>query len=47
VALFLDARASSEIAPLVADIMAEEFGYDENWKKEQVNEYNKLVINYL
>jgi glycerol-3-phosphate dehydrogenase len=46
-ALFLDARASSEIAPLVADIMAEEFGYDENWKKEQVNEYNKLVINYL
>jgi glycerol-3-phosphate dehydrogenase len=45
--LFLDARASSEIAPVVAEIMAGERGFDEEWQKEQVAEYNKLVINYL
>ena len=45
--LFLNARASAEIAPEVADIMAEEFGYDLKWQKEQVESYNKLVKNYI
>jgi glycerol-3-phosphate dehydrogenase len=46
-ALFLNARASSEIAPVVAGIMAEEMGFDEKWQLDQINAYNQLVINYL
>jgi len=45
--LFLNARASAEIAPLVAEIMAKEFGYDKKWEKEQVEVYKELVKNYL
>jgi glycerol-3-phosphate dehydrogenase len=46
-ALFLDARASTEIAPEVARIMAEEMNLGKQWEKEQIEEYNKTVINYL
>jgi glycerol-3-phosphate dehydrogenase len=46
-ALFLNARASSEIAPEVAKIMAKELGFDEKWQLEQVKIYNQLVVNYL
>jgi glycerol-3-phosphate dehydrogenase len=46
-ALFLDSRASVEAAPEVARIMAEEYGYDEEWQKEQVKSYNKLAENYM
>jgi len=46
-ALFLNARASSEIAPVVASIMAEEMGFDERWRQEQVTVYRQLVVNYL
>ncbi|MBW6501297.1 MAG: glycerol-3-phosphate dehydrogenase/oxidase [Bacteroidales bacterium] len=46
-ALFLDARASLAAAAAVADIMADVSGYDITWKEEQINEYNKLIINYL
>jgi glycerol-3-phosphate dehydrogenase len=46
-ALFLDARASIEIAPVVADLMAKEFGFDETWQQEQIESYNKVVANYL
>ena len=45
--LFLNARASEDIAPLVAEIMAKEFGYDKKWEKEQVDAYKDLVRNYL
>jgi glycerol-3-phosphate dehydrogenase len=45
--LFLNARASAEIAPEVAELMANEFGYDQNWQKEQIESYNKLVKNYI
>jgi glycerol-3-phosphate dehydrogenase len=45
--LFLNARASEEIAPLVADIMAKEFGHDKKWEKEQVDAYKDMVKNYL
>ena len=41
--LFLNARASSEIAPAVADLMAKEFGFNDSWKQVQIEEYNKLV----
>ncbi len=46
-ALLLDARASLEIAPDVASIMARELDFDKDWIEEQVNDYNKLVQNYL
>jgi len=46
-ALFLDTKASSEIAPEVARIMAEEMNQGEEWQKEQVEDYNKIVLNYL
>jgi glycerol-3-phosphate dehydrogenase len=46
-ALFLDARASLEIAPVVAEIMADELGFDDKWKHKQIDTYNQLVVNYL
>jgi glycerol-3-phosphate dehydrogenase len=45
--LFLNARASVDIAPLVAGIMAKEFGHDEKWENAQVEAYTDLVKNYL
>ena len=46
-ALFLDARASSEIAPEAAAIMAEEMGYDSDWQRDQLESYDQLVKNYI
>ena len=46
-ALILNARASAAIAPEVAEIMAEELGYDGKWQKDQVESYKELVKNYL
>jgi glycerol-3-phosphate dehydrogenase len=46
-ALFLDARASIEMAPRVAKIMAIEMGKTEHWQKEQVEEYVRLANGYI
>jgi glycerol-3-phosphate dehydrogenase len=46
-ALFLDVRASASIAPVVAEIMALELGFDRNWQEEQIRVYNQLVVSYL
>ena len=35
------------LLPEVAHLMAEEFGYDKKWEKEQIESYNKLIANYL
>jgi glycerol-3-phosphate dehydrogenase len=45
--LFLNARASAEVAPIVAGLMASEFGFDQNWQKEQIESYIELVKNYI
>jgi len=45
--LLLDARASIEIAPEVAFIMAQELGYDQAWVNEQTEEYIRLAGEYL
>lgn len=45
--LLLDARASIEMAPEVAQLMAAELGYDEQWQTEQVNEYKELAGGYI
>lgn len=44
--LFLNACASLEIAPVVADIMASEMALGEKWKEEQLKAYSLLVKNY-
>jgi len=46
-ALLLDARASIEIAPKVAKLMAKELKYGPKWIKEQVAHYEKLAKGYL
>jgi glycerol-3-phosphate dehydrogenase len=45
--LFLNAKASADIAPEVAGLMANELGYDKNWENEQVESYNQLIRNYI
>jgi len=46
-ALILDVKESQRIAPAVAEIMANELGYNGEWKEAQLNEYNELSKNYL
>ena len=46
-ALFLDARASIDMANDVAVIVAKELGYDNQWIKKQVEEYSTLAKSYL
>jgi glycerol-3-phosphate dehydrogenase len=46
-ALFLNARASSDIAAEAAALMAREFGYSMKWQKDQIESYNQLVKNYI
>jgi glycerol-3-phosphate dehydrogenase len=45
--LLLDAGAAIEIAPKVARLMAEEMNKDEDWIKEQINNFNSIAGNYL
>ena len=46
-ALLLDARASMEMAPVVAKLMADELGYKKQWQKDQVEQYTNLAKRYL
>ena len=46
-ALLLDARASMEAAPKVAELMAAELGRDEDWIQKQVDDYHTLAQGYL
>jgi glycerol-3-phosphate dehydrogenase len=46
-ALLLDAKESIHIAPMIADIMAEEMNKDRNWIEEQVKSYNEVAKNYV
>lgn len=45
--LFLDVRASLQVAPLVADILADELMKDKAWKDNQLEAYKQLALNYL
>ncbi len=44
--LLLDARASAEVAPAVAALLAGELGRDEDWQRRQVAEYRELARGY-
>ncbi len=46
-AILLDAKASVEMAPEVARLMADELGYTGKWQKEQVDEYNTVAEEYI
>lgn len=46
-ALLLDAKASLEMAPVVGQLLASEFGYDEKWVEQEVKEYEALARNYI
>lgn len=45
--LFLDARASVEMATKVASIMATELKRDQDWEQEQVNDYKEIAGSYI
>ena len=46
-ALFLDARAASEIAPAVASLIAKELGQPSSWETSQVEQFRAIAKNYL
>jgi len=46
-ALLLDAQASIDVAPQVAELMAEEMGHDQSWVEEQVEAYLDVAKGYL
>ncbi|GAC1470259.1 MAG: hypothetical protein PVSMB11_06160 [Desulfuromonadaceae bacterium] len=46
-ALFLDARASREIAPIVARLMATELGRDQAWQSQQLECFDATAVHYL
>jgi glycerol-3-phosphate dehydrogenase len=45
--LLLNTRASMEIAPRVAEIMAEELKQDDAWKQKQVRDYLEVAKRYM
>ncbi len=46
-AMIIDAKASIEIAPEVANIMADELGHNTEWGKNQIEAYKELAKTYL
>lgn len=46
-ALFLDATEAHRIAPIVAEIMAAELGYDNNWIQQEITAFDTLAKGYL
>ncbi len=46
-ALLLDAKESLKMAPMVAEIMANELGQDKKWEEEQIKKYKELAKGYL
>lgn len=45
--LLLDAKASLEVAPKVAKIMAEELNKEDSWIEKEIENYSTLVKNYI
>ena len=46
-ALFLDAAESIQMAPEVAEIMADELNYSDEWVKNQLHEFEQVAKNYF
>ena len=45
--LFLNAQATLDIAPQVAQIMAQEMGKDETWVDTELKLFTEIVKNYI
>ena len=45
--LILNARLSIEMAPAVAQLLAKEFGKDDQWQKDQVEHFGQIARNYI
>ncbi len=45
--LFLDAKASIEMAPRVAKLMTKELNKNRKWVKEQIELFNEVAKGYL
>ena len=45
--LFLDAKMAIDMAPMVAEIMADELNKNKEWQKNQLHEFVNLANNYL
>jgi glycerol-3-phosphate dehydrogenase len=45
--LLLDSRAALEMAPKVAELMAQELGKDEKWMTEELEDFQKLAGKYI
>ena len=46
-ALFLDAKAAIEVAPLVASMLAKELGKDKLWQQQQIKEFTAIASHYI
>ena len=46
-ALFLDAKAAIEVAPLVASMLAKELGKDKLWQQQQIIEFTAIASHYI
>ncbi|MEO6550122.1 MAG: glycerol-3-phosphate dehydrogenase/oxidase [Ferruginibacter sp.] len=46
-ALFMDARAAIDLAPMVASLLAGELGKDKNWEIKEVDVFTTLARGYL
>lgn len=46
-ALFLNAKAAIEMAPIVAEIMAEELKMDTKWIEDQLRDFQEVALNYV
>jgi glycerol-3-phosphate dehydrogenase len=46
-ALFLDATAAVEVAPMVAAMMAQILQKDDHWQQQQVSAFTAIAQNYL
>ncbi|WP_445736284.1 FAD-dependent oxidoreductase [Mariniflexile sp.] len=45
--LFLDARATLEIIPVVANMLAKELNKDPEWEQQQINAFTKIANHYV
>lgn len=45
--LFLDARIALEMAPQVAELLALELGFEEDWQQDQLKAFTRLAERYL
>lgn len=45
--LFLDANAAMKAAPRAAELMRTELNYNEEWKSNQLIQFNKVASNYI